>query len=119
MGDHFEAKRTEQSQGAHTTFTWKGTTQKISSTSCKDTGSDVKIGRVTFDVHHCGKRSHISQAATVRMRLSSDEAAQLDFDAGDAALVIFETAKVSGSKLHLDLGRVRLARVAHQGEILQ
>jgi hypothetical protein len=119
IGNHFEAERKDREQGARAVFAWRGTTQKISGTSCRDTGDKVKIGRNTFDVQRCRKSGHISQASTVTMSLSKEDAALIDFDAGDAALVIFETNKVGGSKLRLNLGAVRLARVAHKGDTLQ
>ena len=119
IGNHYEAKRTERPVGARTGYVWKGTTQKISGTSCTNTGRELKIGANTYDIQACRKSSHISQAATVTMNLSAEDAAQVDFDNGDAALVIFETAKVGGSKLNLNLGAVRLARVARKGETLQ
>lgn len=119
IGDHFEAERTEREQGGRTVFAWKGTTQTISGTSCKDTGDELRIGSATFEIQRCRKSSHVSKAATVTMTLSSEEAAQIDFAAGDAALVIFETSKVGGSPTALNLGTVRLARVAHKGERLQ
>ncbi len=119
IGNHYEAKRTQKQAGERTSYSWKGTTQKVSGTSCRDTGSKLKIGSNSYDIQACRKSSHISQAATVTISLASEDAAQVDFDNGDAALVIFETAKVSGSKLYLNLGAVRLARVAHKGESLQ
>jgi hypothetical protein len=112
--NHFEAKLTTQVANKTVRYHWKGESKNITSTSCNgNIVGKLKVGSRTYDIERCKKGTSHSPGGAVTMSLSKNDAENVDFEAGDSALVVFETSQVSGSGYSLSLGTVRLVRVEH------
>lgn len=65
-----------------------GETNRSHITKCRDTGIDVRVGKVDFDVKRCHKKGFMSYAAHFRVELPARDVA--DLEPGDTIYVFFD-----------------------------